>query len=394
MPPIALAAGSKAVCPSGVATAYFSFNRRQNTIRHHFLHFASSIRTTPRTSPPSSATKTKFSLRKRNKKRTILCAHPTQKLTSFTGEELETKGKVVVEGEGEGKAVTEIRDTESEEFLKAVDLSAVSSQKLTLPIGEELDSMGNNVIEDGEREKGDAELSDTEAKDAVDPLALLPGLPSVPSKSSRKAGVIFVLEKASLVPAYVGRTYEILNPDKHAEFLRKKKLNPYDYRPDIIHEILVDIMGSRLNMAGGVQAVYVKTDLGQLIKIDPHVKIPPTLGKFCAMMCQLLQKFSIKASGKGKKLLKLIENPLVQHLPMNSKRIGLSKSSPKAVKLQDYVCSIDSDVTPVFVIGAMAHGKIECDYIEDLISVSALPLSAGVCIRRICYELERRWGIL
>ena len=110
-------------------------------------------------------------------------------------------------------------------------------------------------------------------------------------------------------------------------------------------------------MAGMVQAVFVKTDLGHLIKIKPHVRIPPTLGKFCAMMCessvlfyvyymcsfrlptlillvcvpritllkdaaQLLQKFSIKARGGGEKLMQLIDNPLVKHLPVNSRIIG------------------------------------------------------------------------
>ena len=34
------------------------------------------------------------------------------------------------------------------------------------------------------------------------------------------------------------QTYEILNPDKHADFLRKKNMNPYDYRPDIVHEVI------------------------------------------------------------------------------------------------------------------------------------------------------------
>ncbi|XP_027063688.2 uncharacterized protein [Coffea arabica] len=249
------------------------------------------------------------------------------------------------------------------------------------------------VSKDEERKKDMAKARKEEAK-AGDSEDILPGIPPVPSSNHPKSGVVFVLEKASLVPAYVGRTYEILNPDKHADFLRKKNMNPYDYRPDIVHEILVDILGSRLNMAGMVQAVFVKTDLGHLIKIKPHVRIPPTLGKFCAMMSQLLQKFSIKARGGGEKLMQLIENPLVKHLPVNSRIIGLSVSSPKAVRLRDYVDDVGNDCTPVFVIGAMAHGKINDDYTDDLISVSALPLSAGACVRRICYELERKWRIL
>lgn len=66
-------------------------------------------------------------------------------------------------------------------------------------------------------------------------------------------------------------------------------------------------------MAGLVQDVFVKTDLGHLIKIKPHVRILPTLGKFCAM-------------------------------------IWLSVSSPKAVRLRDFVDDVGNDCTPVFVL--------------------------------------------
>ncbi|RYR25024.1 hypothetical protein Ahy_B02g058669 isoform E [Arachis hypogaea] len=44
-------------------------------------------------------------------------------------------------------------------------------------------------------------------------------------------------------------------------------------------------------------------------------------------------------------------------------------------------------------VGAMAHGKIDAEYVDDLISVSALPLSAGTCLRRICVALERNQKI-
>nr|XP_027102485.1 ribosomal RNA small subunit methyltransferase nep-1-like [Coffea arabica] len=136
--------------------------------------------------------------------------------------------------------------------------------------------------------------------------------------------------------------------------MRKKNMNPYDYRPDIIHEVLVDILGSRLNMAGMVKAVYVKTDQRLLIRIEPHINIPPTPGKFCSLMSELLQKFTIKARGKGEKLMRLIANPLDKHLPLNSLKIGLSFSSSKAVNLRDYVTAINNDCTLVFTVWSLS----------------------------------------
>jgi rRNA small subunit pseudouridine methyltransferase Nep1 len=37
---------------------------------------------------------------------------------------------------------------------------------------------------------------------------------------------------------------------------------------------------------------------------------------------QLLQKLSIAAVGKREKLLRVIKNPVTQHLPLNSRKIG------------------------------------------------------------------------
>jgi len=97
----------------------------------------------------------------------------------------------------------------------------------------------------------------------------LSGIPIAPSeKDSAKPNVIFILERASLEVAKVGKvllptllcltlfffslspfvsihssvfvalqTYQLLNSDDHANFLRKNNKNPGDYRPDITHQV-------------------------------------------------------------------------------------------------------------------------------------------------------------
>ncbi|XP_020228162.1 ribosomal RNA small subunit methyltransferase NEP1 isoform X2 [Cajanus cajan] len=210
----------------------------------------------------------------------------------------------------------------------------------------------------------------TRDEDDHDSMPQLPSIRPPPHSHNSKQGVYFILEKASLVAAFVGKKYQILNPDEHANFLRRKNMNPYDFRPDIVHEALLQIMSSRLCLSGRLRAVFIRTD-----------------------EVELLQKFSIKSKGGHGKLLKLIQNPVTNHLPINSLKIGLSFSSTKAVQLRDYVSGANCDENLVFVVGAMAHGKIDVDYIEDLISVSGYPLSAGTCLRRICIALERSWNI-
>ncbi|XP_076930800.1 uncharacterized protein LOC143595740 [Bidens hawaiensis] len=207
-------------------------------------------------------------------------------------------------------------------------------------------------------------------------------------------GVIFILEKASLEVAKVGKSYQLLNSEDHANFLKKNNRNPAEYRPDISHQAILNILDSPLNKAGKLKALYVRTEKGVLIEIKPHVRIPRTFKRFAGIMLQLLQKLSISAVGKREKLLRVIKNPVTQYLPVNSRKIGFSHSSEKLVDMHDYVVTLDNDATLVFVVGAMAHGKIESDYIEDFISISGYPLSAAYCITRITNALERKHKII
>ncbi|XP_020208459.1 ribosomal RNA small subunit methyltransferase nep-1 isoform X2 [Cajanus cajan] len=231
----------------------------------------------------------------------------------------------------------------------------------------------------------------TRDEDDHDSMPQLARIRLPPHSHNSKHGVYFILEKASLVAAYVGKKYQILNPDEHANFLRRKNMNPYDFRPDIVHEALLQIVSSRLCLSGRLRAVFIRTDEGILIRVEPHTQIPKTLGSFCNMMVELLQKFSIKSKGGHGKLLRLIQNPVTYHLPVNSRKIGLSFSSSKTVQLRDYVTDANNDENLVFVVGVMAHGKIDVEYIDDLIS--GYPLSVGTCLRRICVALERNWKI-
>jgi hypothetical protein len=59
--------------------------------------------------------------------------------------------------------------------------------------------------------------------------------------SSEDGGVIFVLEKAFLEAAKVGKNYQLLNCDDHATFLKKHKRDPALYRPDILHQVCLHL---------------------------------------------------------------------------------------------------------------------------------------------------------
>ncbi|WMV35260.1 hypothetical protein MTR67_028645 [Solanum verrucosum] len=205
--------------------------------------------------------------------------------------------------------------------------------------------------------------SDTEAAERV--VDLLAGIPVVSTDQSTKPGVIFIstelpwklqkLERSVFAMPFFNfhpltvfcfsfQTYQLLNSDEHSNFLKKNNRNPSDYRPDIAHQAMLAILDSRVNKAG-------------------------TFSRFFGIMLQLLQKLSITA-------------------------VGFSHSSDKLVDIQDYVNGISNDMNLVFVVGAMARGKIEKDYVEDYLSISDYPMSAAYCISMITNVVERKWKIL
>ncbi|GJM90910.1 hypothetical protein PR202_ga07235 [Eleusine coracana subsp. coracana] len=239
-----------------------------------------------------------------------------------------------------------------------------------------------------------AEAAAGEGKEEEEHVAA-EGLPVVPRTvdDKRRPGAIFVLERACLEVGKVGKTMQILNSDDHANYLRKQGCNPADYRPDIIHQALLAIFDSPLTKAGRLQAVYVRTEKGVLFEIKPHVRMPRTFKRFCGLMSQLLQKLSITAVGKREKLLNVIKNPVTRYLPVGARKIGLSYSAEKSVNLFDYVAKSSDDETLVFVVGAMAHGKIDKEYSDDYIQICNYPLSAACCLNRICSALEQKWRI-
>ena len=248
--------------------------------------------------------------------------------------------------------------------------------------------------------------------------------PSV-AKPERDPALIVVLEKACLEVGKVGKEHVLLNCDDHAAFLRKHKRDPAELRPDILHQCMLILLDSPLNKAGLLK-LYVRTEAGVLINVDPQIRIPRTFRRFCGLMAQvrakqprahtavaplptprrhrltvllralaqLLHKLSIRASNGSAKLLKVIKNPVTDHLPPNCRTILLSVTG-QLVSLPAYVPTLPDDRPVVFVCGAMAHGKVEPEYqTDECIAISEYPLSGAAALGRLCAAFENKLGIL
>ncbi|KCV67222.1 hypothetical protein H696_06358, partial [Fonticula alba] len=133
--------------------------------------------------------------------------------------------------------------------------------------------------------------------------------------------LIVILDGASLETVKVGKSgkYELLNCDDHHHILSRAKRSASDYRPDIAHQCLLTLLDSPLNKAGLLQ-VYIRTDKGVLIEINPQTRIPRTYPRFAGLMVQLLHKLSVRAADGPEKLLKVIKNPVTDHLPIGVRK--------------------------------------------------------------------------
>ncbi|XP_015608603.1 ribosomal RNA small subunit methyltransferase NEP1 [Cephus cinctus] len=202
--------------------------------------------------------------------------------------------------------------------------------------------------------------------------------------------LIIILDQAQLESVKVGNSFELLNSDDHVGILKKNNRDPGTCRPDIAHQCLLMLMDSPLNRAGLLQ-VYIHTEKNVLIEVNPQTRIPRTFKRFAGLMVQLLHKFSVRASDGPMKLLKVIRNPVTDHLPVGCPKIAMSFSANRVQNPRELVLK---DEPIAIVVGAMAHGAVNPDYAEDTISISNYPLSGALTCSKLCTAFEEVWGIV
>ena len=92
--------------------------------------------------------------------------------------------------------------------------------------------------------------------------------------------------------------------------------------------------------------------------------------------------------------MRVIKSPVTQYFPLGARRVGLSHSSASVHRMPAFVAQLPGDAPVVFVVGAMAHGRVDVTYTDEYISISQFPLSAAVCLGRICNALETKLDIV
>ncbi|KAF2099963.1 putative RNA processing protein Emg1 [Rhizodiscina lignyota] len=226
---------------------------------------------------------------------------------------------------------------------------------------------------------------------------------SIPHHDKDTKRLIVVLSNASLETykashgsAKAGRDerYSLLNSDEHIGIMRKMGREISDARPDITHQCLLTLLDSPINKAGKLQ-IYISTAKGVLIEVNPTVRIPRTFKRFAGLMVQLLHRLSIRSTTSQEKLLRVIKNPITDHLPPNCRKVTLSFDAP-VVRVRDYIQDLGPKESICVFIGAMAKGRDDFadSYKDDSISISNFSLSASVACSKFCHAAEDVWDII
>ena len=125
------------------------------------------------------------------------------------------------------------------------------------------------------------------------------------------------------------------------------------------------------------------------------MRIPRTFKRFAGLMVQLLHRLAIRSTDSQEKLLKVIKNPITDHLPHRCRKVTLSWDAP-VVRVRDYVEGLASDESICVFVGAMAKGADDFadSFKDDSISISNFSLSASVACSKFCHAAEDAWGVI
>lgn len=112
-------------------------------------------------------------------------------------------------------------------------------------------------------------------------------------------------------------------------------------------------------------------------------------------MVQLLHRLSIKSTTSQEKLLRVIQNPVTDHLPPKCRKVTLSFDA-EVVRVRNYVDQLADDESICVFIGAMAKGpdNFADAYVDEKISISNFSLSASVACSKFCHAAEDAWDVL
>jgi rRNA small subunit pseudouridine methyltransferase Nep1 len=276
-------------------------------------------------------------------------------------------------------------------------------------------------------------------------------LPKTPQERLQWRRVVVILEHCPLRTIQTRDGFELLR-ERHRVFHSKNGTDPAQWRPDVVHQCLLHLLDSPLNRSGRLQ-VFLRTTSGVLVMVDPRLRVPRSMRLFEVLMARLLFRLKIRSTVNQLQLLRVVRNPVTDHLPDNTTYIrverggalenpltfcaglaaqcgGVDPTSAKPTRFgsgaaaasegggaaaaidgeDDDEDDVDEDLPvwereggnrgsqanmkPIaFVVGGMSKGDVDVDYApkERTVSFSQRPMSAAAVCSLLCHAFEAAW---
>lgn len=148
-------------------------------------------------------------------------------------------------------------------------------------------------------------------------------LPKTPQERQDWKRVIIILEHCPIASVSTDKGFELLS-EKHRNTHAKRNQDPAEWRPDVVHQCLLHLMDSPLNRAGKLQ-VFLRTKGGVCIAVDPRLRVPRNMKLFEKMMVMCIYKMKVRSTTGYLSLLKIVKNPITDHIPANAQLIRVEK---------------------------------------------------------------------
>jgi rRNA small subunit pseudouridine methyltransferase Nep1 len=223
-------------------------------------------------------------------------------------------------------------------------------------------------------------------------------LPKTPQDREKWKRLVVILEHCPLETVRTEkRGFELLS-ERHKNVHKQRGSDPADYRPDVVHQCLLHLLDSPLNRAGMLE-IFIHTKKGVLLSVDPRLRLPRSIRLFDKMMTQALFKLKVRSTSGYLSLMKVIKNPVTDHLPPNTRFIRVEKdgdlvsptefartlyppeTSRAAVEQLPPVCA--------FVIGGMSRGDVSVDYAKKELVPSIRIADRGLSGAATCSAIVR-----
>ncbi|MHA1594668.1 MAG: 16S rRNA methyltransferase [Candidatus Baldrarchaeia archaeon] len=165
-------------------------------------------------------------------------------------------------------------------------------------------------------------------------------------------------------------------------------------RPDIVHMILLSVMGTPLNKEG-LLSVYIHTYNDYVLYINPETRLPKNYNRFVGLMEQLFKLGKVPPEGEA--LIRLEKKTLTQLLEeLNPDKVILFSEGGELVDLFEFFKRFSPDENIAVMIGGFPHGSFreETEKLADVkVSIDPEPLEAWVVASRIIYAYEYTIGV-